>query len=187
MKNGQVKQGDIIKYKDDLFLVFSSDCHMERFWCKNYGFLAVIPLYKIDKNEKCKDLFGDLKKSKKFYPTSLINTQGIENIAVLPAIPIKDDFFDYILCPKAIRTIEIPLPTVDGKNTADIRKEKSLEYSDVDNLERVVSISENFKNQLIQFVQDNITGYGCPDFPKILSDYLGNKFKKAIKDEEALK
>lgn len=187
LKNGQVKQGDIIKYKDDLFLVFSSDCHMERFWCKNYGFLAVIPLYKIDKNEKCKDLFGDLKKSKKFYPTSLINTQGIENIAVLPAIPIKDDFFDYILCPKAIRTIEIPLPTVDGKNTADIRKEKSLEYSDVDNLERVVSISENFKNQLIQFVQDNITGYGCPDFPKILSDYLGNKFKKAIKDEEALK
>ena len=187
LKNGQVKQGDIIKHQDDLFLIFSSDCHMEKFWCKNYGFLAVIPLYKIDKNEKCKDLFGDLKKSKKFYPTSLINTQGIENIAVLPAIPIKDDFFDCILCPKAIRTIEIPLPTVDGKNTADIRKEKSLEYSDVDNLERVVSISENFKNQLIQFVQDNITGYGCPDFPKILSDYLGNKFKKAIKDEEALK
>uniref|UniRef100_UPI0005706539 hypothetical protein n=1 Tax=Treponema pedis TaxID=409322 RepID=UPI0005706539 len=44
-KSDQVKQGDIIKYQDDLFLVFSSDCHMEKFWCKNYGFLALIPLY----------------------------------------------------------------------------------------------------------------------------------------------
>lgn len=186
-QSNQIKQGDIIKYNDNLFLAFSSDCHMERFWCKNYGFLAVIPLYKIGKNEKCKDLFGELTKSNNFKPTSLTNTQGLENIAVLPAIPINDNFFDYILFPKGIKTIEIPLPTVNGKNTNDIRKDKSLEYSDVDNLDKVVSISENFKNQLIQFVQDNITGYGCPDFPKILSDYLGNKFKKAIKDEEALK
>lgn len=190
-KNGQVKQGDIIKYQDDLFLVFSSDCHMERFWCKNYGFLAIIPLYKIDKNEKCKDLFGDLKKSKNFYPTSLTNTQGIENIAVLPAIPIDDNFSDYILCTKAIRTIEISLPPVKDKSEQKkIKNYKVLDYVDVhdrNTIAKVVSISENFKNQLIQFVQDNITGYGCPDFPKILSDYLGNKFKKAIKDKEALK
>ncbi|WP_427194354.1 hypothetical protein KP615_02420 [Treponema denticola] len=186
-KNNQIKQGDIIKYQDDLFLVFSSDCHMERFWCKNYGFLAVIPLYKIGKNEKCKDLFGELTKSNNFKPTSLTNTQGLENIAVLPAIPINDNFFDYILFPKGIKTIEIPLPTVNGKNTNDIRKDKSLEYSDVDNLDKVVSISENFKNQLIQFVQDNLTGYGCPDFPETLWKYLQSKFKKAIKDEEAKK
>ena len=96
-QSNQIKQGDIIKYNDNLFLAFSSDCHMERFWCKNYGFLAIIPLYKIDKNEKCKDLFGELTKSNNFKPTSLTNTQGLENIAVLPAIPINDNFFDYIL------------------------------------------------------------------------------------------
>lgn len=189
-KNNQIKQGDIIKYKDDLFLVFSSDCHMEKFWCKNYGFLAVIPLYKIGKNEKCKDLFGDLKKSKNFHPTSLTNTQGIENIAVLPAIPIKDDFFDYILFPKGIKTIEISSPIVDDRTKQnEIKNNKVLDYVDAhgNDIEKVVSISENFKNQLIQFVQDNITGYGCPDFPKTLSDYLKNKFEQAIKDEESKK
>jgi len=192
-KSGQVKQGDIIKYRDDLFLVFSSDCHMERFWCKNYGFLAIIPLYKIDKNEKCKDLFGELNKSNDFKPTSLINTRGIENIAVLPAIPINDNFFDYILFPKGIKTIEISSPTVGERTKQNtIKNNKALDYADAhdahgNDIEKIVSISENFKNQLIQFVQDNITGYGCPDFPKTLSDYLGNKFKKAIKDEEAKK
>ena len=185
-KNGQVKQGDIIKYQDDLFLVFSSDCHMEKFWCKNYGFLAVIPLYKIDKNEKCKDLFGTLDKSKQFKPTSLTNTRGIENIAVLPAIPINDNFFDYILFPKGIKTIEISSPTVNDRTKQNvIKNNKALGYVDAhdaygNDIEKIVSISENFKNQLIQFVQDNITGYGCPDFPKTLSEYLKEKFNKAI-------
>lgn len=186
-QSNQIKQGDIITYNDNLFLVFSSDCHMEKFWSKNYGFLAIVPLYKIDKNEKCKGLFGEIKKSKHFYPTSLTNTGGVENIAVLPAIPIKNDYFDYILCPKGIKTIEIPLPIIDNKTPQEIKNNKALEYINIHNVKKIVSISENFKNQLIQFVQDNITGYGCPDFPKTLSEYLKEKFNKAIGMEESKK
>lgn len=183
-KNNRIKQGDIVQniINNDLFLVFSSDCHMEKFWCKNYGFLALIPLYKIEKNGKSKKLFSELEKSNSFSVSSLVNSNGLNNISILPAIPVSEDkYSDYILFPKGIKTIEIPLLAVDSKNTNDIRKDRSLEYSDVDNLKKVVSISESFKNPLIQFIQDNITGYGVPDFPNKLAKELSRNFKEALK------
>uniref|UniRef100_UPI0005715E8C hypothetical protein n=1 Tax=Treponema pedis TaxID=409322 RepID=UPI0005715E8C len=180
-KSDQVKQGDIIKYQDDLFLVFSSDCHMEKFWCKNYGFLALIPLYKIEKNGKSKKLFSELEKSNSFSVSSLVNSNGLNNISILPAIPVEDKYSDYILFPKGIKTVEIPLFSKTKMNAKDIKNSSCLTYYAWKDIKKIVSISESFKSPLIQFIQDNITGYGVPDFPNKLAKELSRNFKEALK------
>jgi len=180
-KSDQVKQGDIIKYQDDLFLVFSSDCHMERFWCKNYGFLALIPLYKIEKNGKSKKLFSELEKSNSFSVSSLVNSNGLNNISILPAIPVEDKYSDYILFPKGIKTVEIPLFSKTKMNAKNIKNSSCLTYYAWKDIKKIVSISESFKSPLIQFIQDNITGYGVPDFPNKLAKELSRNFKEALK------
>lgn len=180
-KNKYVKQGDIVKdSEDNLFLVFSSDCHVDKFWNKNYGFISLIPMYKIEKGGKCKELFADLSKADSFSISSLVNPNSITNITILPAIPFKDVYDNYLLFPKGILTEEIELPSIEGKDEKEIKRNYPLEYSFWNNYERVVSISETFKYPLILFLQDQITGYGCPDFPESLKKHLKSDFKNSL-------
>ena len=155
---------------------------MEKFWCKNYGFLALIPLYKIEKNGKSKKLFSELEKSNSFSVSSLVNSNGLNNISILPAIPVSEDkYSDYILFPKGIKTVEIPLFSKTKMNAKDIKNSSCLTYDAWKDIKKIISISESFKNPLIQFIQDNITGYGVPDFPNKLAKELSRNFKEALK------
>ncbi|MDD4437668.1 MAG: hypothetical protein PHS04_06510 [Tissierellia bacterium] len=180
--NKYVKQGDIVKDSDgNFFLIFSSDCHMDQFWNKNYGYVSLIPMYKIEKEGKCKDLFGDLKRTKEFSISSLVNPRSIDNATILPALPFEQTFNNYLLLPKGIRTVEVELPSIVGKDEKEIKRSYPLEYSFWNGYKRVVSISETFKYPLILFIQNQITGYGCPDFSDLLKKYLEDDFKQLTK------
>ena len=179
--NKNVKQGDIVKDADNyLFFVFSSDCHIDKFWNKNYGYLSLIPLYQMEKGGVSKDLFGVLKKANSFSISSLVNPRSIDDVTILPAIPHDGKYSNYLLFPKGIFTVKIEAPVIDKVELKEVKRNYSLEYSYLPEYDRIVSISETFKHPLIQFIQNNITGYGCPDFPDKLQDYLKNEFKESL-------
>lgn len=180
-----VRKGDIIKRISDgnLFIVISSDCHLNAFWNKNYGYISLIPLHKLENNNNFNNKFCALKSSKisNFTLTSLTNP-NIQDITILPSIQIEesDEMNDYLLVPKEICSIYIELPNLTNIN--DIKNNLQLKYSfwsEIDSKNRL-SISEPFKSPLIQFILENITGYGCPDFPYSLQQHLKSKFNDAF-------
>lgn len=182
-KDEVVKKGDIVTRKSDgsLFIVLSSDCHMDAFWNKNYGFISLIPLHKLEDKENLKKRFKALKneKIKSFSITSLTNT-SVKDISILPSIPIEEGtYVDYLLIPKEISSVFIELPEIENidntKNSLPLLYEYWPEFSNI------LSISEPFKSPLIQFIMENITGYGCPDFPISLKKHLNETFTNAVK------
>lgn len=180
-KNEFVKQGDIVKDEDNnLFVVFSSDCHIDKFWNKNYGYVSLIPLFKIEKEGKCKKLLDNLKKTDSFSITSLVNSRSIDDITILPAIPYNEENSNYVLFPKGIFTVFVEVPDITGIEKKEIKRNYPLKYEYWNRYEKVVSISETFKYPLIMFIQNHITGYGCPDFPHLLQKHLNEDFKNSL-------
>lgn len=185
-KDDIIRKGDILKKtnSDDnsLFLVISSDCHLKSFWKRNFGYLTIIPLYKINKDNynllSKLDLYkrkSDLK-GKDVTPSSLTNLSGFaEGITIIPCIPLKNSFIDYILFPKEIFSIEIPVPELQKSNKRNL----ALKYEyivDYDKKDRI-TISEPFITPLVEHILYNISGYGVPDYPKSLQKEISNNFK----------
>lgn len=179
-----VRKGDIIRTHknggDTLFLVLSSDCHMDNFWKKNFGFVTLIPLHKlIAENENIRNRFeaNNANKLNQFKPTSLTNSQ-IAGMTILPGIKDKDgSFSDYLLNAKEVFSKKIPLPTGNGIDKFNL----PLIYNhwkgyDWKNRSRV---SEPFLSPLIQFILEHITGYGSPDFPEALRTQIKKSFDDA--------
>lgn len=50
--NNRVKMGDIIEVNDDLNLIVSADCDLRMHWHKNFGYVSLIPLYKVHKENE---------------------------------------------------------------------------------------------------------------------------------------
>ena len=90
-------------------------------------------------------------------------------MTILPCLQTEEGLKDFLIIPKTIRTIEIE------KND---EQQKSLVYENFDGYYKVTSVADPFKSPLIQFIMDNITGYGCPDYPKVLKDDLLCKIEK---------
>ncbi len=174
--DGLVRKGDIVDYegKENIkYLVVSSDCHLKTFWKKNFGHLTVIPIYKVCKENK--ELVRKLKLAasegeiKKMRATSLVNvSSSIEGPTILPCIPIGDSFYDYILFPKEISSIEVALPEEKKGNPRIV----PLDYSHLTVVRGVdrISISEPFITPLVEHILYNISGYGVQDFPKGLQN-----------------
>ena len=167
--SNKVSMGDIIKQKNSgYFLVISSDCHLNKFWQKNGGYISLIPL------NKTYSAIG--KKQKKLMISGGSNFTSINNsqiaMTVLPAVPVSvKRNCDFIILPKSIVSIKVDKPN-------EIGKKEPLTYDLFKGYSKVVSVMDPFKSPLIHFIMDNITGYGCPDFPKVLQSYLNNQFKK---------
>lgn len=180
-----VRRGDIIKKRDNnlLFLVLSSDCHMNQFWNKNFGHVSLVPLYKLNPNDAAVMAKFDAcnaNKIKDFKLTSLTNPT-IDGITVLPGVKDfdSDNFSDYLLVPKEIFTERIELPALPNINNLKQNLRLLYDYwTDIEN-EYTISISEPFKSPLMQFIMENITGYGCPDFPPYLQTIIKNGFVSA--------
>lgn len=172
-----VRTGDIIelagKSPSIKFLVISADCHLHKFWSKNLGSITLVPLQKIDKENT--DLANKLALSKgiadyrKNAPTSIANYWVIDSLTIIPNIPneIKDEtsikYHDYIVFPKDIFSIYIKPPLEDlGSN-----RKLTLSYehfTECDATNRI-NINEPFKTPLIQFIINQISGFGAPDYP----------------------
>lgn len=163
-KTNKVKMGDIIKDSNDkLFFVVSSDCHLHKFPKVNFGFLTLIPMYQCDTDEAKR-----IMKINKADPAmSSLTSNKQSSMTILPCVPINNALIDYVIIPKSIVSYEI-------KNLSGA---KDLLYENLDGYEKVTSVIDPFKSPLIQYVMDNITGYGCPDYPDILRNDLIQRIK----------
>ncbi len=162
-----VQMGDVIKNEgsDEYYLVISSDCHMRDHWKKNFGYVTLVPLYEIGK-ERTKQL---LNISGKFvdYSFHSMTSNNKSPMTILPCMPVQQDLLDFVVIPKGV--CSVPVAKKDSS---------SLLYEDFIGYTRVVSLSDPFKSPLIQFVCNNISGYGCPNFHNLLKENLDNHIKE---------
>lgn len=153
-----VSMGDIVESNENYYLVISSDCHMQDFWKKNGGNIALVPMERLivgQKNEQVKYLAEDR------MVTSLTNYK--KAMTILPAVPIHNDMVDFVVLPKSIKTINLARPNENVK---------ILTYADFTGFSKITSISEPFKSPLFYFILNNISDMGCPDFPDKLKTNL---------------
>lgn len=164
-----VNMGDLIKDSENHFyVVASSDCHMLEFWKKNFGYIALVPIYQVN-SEEVKESINYLGKKNTVNITSLTNNKQ-SSLTILPCVPMNgDELADFVLIPKSLISIKVNKP--EGQIS-------SLKYKDFVGFEKVTSISDPFKSPLIQFVFDNISGYGCPDFPDVLKADINKTIKQ---------
>ena len=164
-----VSMGDIVKKKNGgYFLILSSDCHMNQFWKKNGGYVSMIPLKRMTSLEG-RDL-RDVMGMKNQHISSLTNCQI--SMTILPAVPVSQhELRDFIVLPKGILSVKID-------NNINSSNKTPLTYKIFKNYSKVVSVLDPFKSPLIQFIMDNISGYGCPDFSPVLKNYLSERIKK---------
>jgi len=178
-----VRKGDIISKVNgngnQLFLVLSSDCHLNMFWKKNFGYVALVPLYRLDdSNEEVKKKFTavNAKTLKGFKITSLTNP-SIEGITILPGIKDENGHcHDYLLNTKEVFTKRRELPKIKGIDNHKYGLRLTYNYFNGYKGTNRIRVSEPFLSPLIQYIMDNVTGYGCPDFPDYLSKKMKEKF-----------
>lgn len=164
----EVSMGDVVKKKNGgYFLILSSDCHMNQFWKKNGGYVSMIPLKRMTSAEG--NYLRKVMGMKGQHISSLTNCQI--SMTILPAVPVSQhELRDFIVLPKGILSVKI-------ENTNSSHR-IPLTYDMFKNYTKVVSILDPFKSPLIQFIMDNISGYGCPDYSPVLKDYLLKRINK---------
>ncbi|MBE0538416.1 MAG: hypothetical protein IH620_01785 [Ignavibacterium sp.] len=185
-KDNIVRKGDIIKKRgsdeETLFLVISSDCHLKNFWRKNFGFISLVPLHRIDKTNKVLldklDLYkskSDLK-SKNITPSSLTNISSLaEGLTIIPFIPIGNKHIDFLLFPKELssQNVLVPADKKENKRNLPLKYEYFTEYEQNSR----VTVSEPFITPLVEHILYNISGYGVPDYPLSLQKEIAENFK----------
>jgi hypothetical protein len=154
------------------------------FWNKNFGLISLVPLHDLNEKGYLNTHFNGVKsdKLKKFMVTSLTNNSGISDVTILPSVTGEnDELIDYLLTPKEIVSTYIELPKIENIDNLKSNLPLLYEYWPEMDLSKRISISEPFKSPLIQYVLENISGYGCPDYPDSLKIYLKKKFDDARK------
>ncbi len=195
-KDAVIRKGDIIRKNDDnrLFLILTSDCHLDQFWKKNLGYLTLVPLYRIDDSDVRRRISDYINQQTipQFKISSMVNPQKIENITILPSIikiDVKKDneqkgdsvkYLDYILSPKEIFSVEIPKPDGLGPNVR-LETNHLIDYNGNDR----TRIGEPFLSPLTQFILSQVAGYGTPDYSKELQTILVDSIKSIVKNDEA--
>lgn len=160
----KVKQGDIImNSKNECFLVVSSDCHLLKFQKTNFAFLTLIPMFLCGTEMALKVM----KRNKADVSLSSLTSNKQSAMTILPCVPVNDTFVDYVLMPKGIVSIEIET----GQKSTD------LLYENLIGFKKVTSLSDPFKTPMIHYIFENITGYGCPNYPEALKSNLNTKVK----------
>ena len=139
---------------------------MKQFGKKNGGYLTVIPLKEI-RGKKSQEI-AKIMDAKNIDFSSL--TSSSIALTILPAVPISENRnTDFLVVPKSITSIYFPIITEE--------KRKPLTYEKIENYIKIASLLDPFKSPLLQFILDNITGYGCPDFPQKLKDDIKKNIK----------
>lgn len=180
-KDSIVRRGDIFEIHGNKVMVISADCDLEKFWQKNMGHLMVTPLYRMDDAQMKKDL-NDYNGTNLngFKITSLTNPRQIESITVLPGLMGEENdgvkiYWDYIVAAKATYSMIIKPENIPNPQT-------SLQYEHIEDIGESFKsrkrIAEPFLTPLIQFIMQNITGLGVPDFSESLQTSLKNKVRE---------
>jgi hypothetical protein len=186
-----VCKGDLIYKASEgtsvIYMVISSDCDLTKFWNKNFGYINLIPLYAIKKDNKVIEKI--LKKRNKnnilngCKPKSLID--GIKDFPdgpfMLPFVDIQGESIDYIGMPKEILSTEIPVPQdIIGSPNLINNISRSLKYDDWKDYKPIVRVSEPFLSPLVEHILKSIAGYGVPDYQSKIRDEINKRIKDSL-------
>lgn len=187
----RVRRGDIVKKHDTdgiLYLIVSANCDLAKFWHKNFGYLNILPIYKIAEGssgiiekitltrtiEKCRNV------TTRFNPTSITNNIGElpDGPLILPVIEEEGSFANYIAFPKELISEKIEKPTgiTNLKNT-------SLIYNHLTNFDgsNRIAISEPFLTPIIEHIISAITSHGTPDYPQIFQKFIEDDLRSIFR------
>ncbi len=174
-----IRKGDILKHKEDYFLVLSSDCHLNKFWNKNLGYLLLIKLHKVDKNNvsfKKRLNYRNNSNLTSYSLSSLVNPSPIEFLTILPSMILEDEtYIDFALNSRELSSIEIDIPEDNNSN-------QKLLLKHLNGYEKILSISEPFISALFLFISNHFSGFGLPDFSVELKDSIKENISKLKKD-----
>lgn len=161
-----VSMGDIIKSKqgDNYYIVISSDCHMQDFWHKNGGYIALVPIEKLIQGER--NTQAHLIGEGKLKINSLINSQRA--LTAIPAVPTEGQLIDFVVLPKQLKTAKITRP----EDNPSI-----LTYDILSDYDKIVSIVDPFKSPLFHFIMNKISDLGCPDYHEKIKENLTDLIK----------
>jgi len=175
-----VRKGDIIKKDNEFFVVVTADCDLARFWHKNYGYLNLLPIHEVREGDEY--LKNQLTMTRKQSPVmeSKFNSfsaspEYLKGMLILPFLRYGDNFKDFAVFPQELLNKKVELKE-DGMPIP--KKERNLKYDEGFQFERIATISEPFLTPLIQHIFNTISGYGTPDYPKVVSDLISKNFEK---------
>jgi hypothetical protein len=184
-KDSFVRKGDIIKKEGSslLYLVLSSDCHLNKFWQKNLGYLTLIPIYPIN-DDSIKNKLNNYNNENisKFKITSLTNPLFLQSFTVLPGIFSYTDvnheitYDDGLLIPKEIMNLYIEKNDTTNSNGSLIYDNGKIIGTDR------LRLSEPFLSPIIQFTLKTVTDAGVPDFGIELQEIIKTKIR-SLKNE----
>lgn len=174
-----IRKGDILKKENKYFLVLSSDCHLDEFWNKSLGSLAILKLHKVLLgNESFKKRLNYRKNDNldKYELSSLVNPPSSLNfLSVLPSLDFdENEYIDFAVNPRELSSIQIDL-LIEGN------AKRKLTIDDMTGYEKYLSLSEPFLSGLYLFITQNFSGYGLPDFSIKLQESIKDNFKKLKK------
>lgn len=190
-KDDVVRKGDMYYINSDiskLYFVLSSDCHLNNFWSKNYGYISLVPLYLIaESNTELKsklEYYKDIKNIRgQIKVSSLTELSGLsQGPTIIPCVEWDGVYNDYLLFPRELFSKKIEIPSEGENNKNDYRK-KPLKYShftDHNTIKRV-KLVEPFTTSLVEHIRYNLTSYGVPDYPTLLADSIKNSFNDMLK------
>lgn len=154
----------------------SSDCHLDKFWQKNIGHIALIPIYQLG-DERIINKIKQYNKNNiaQFSISSLINPRGLESITILPGVffdNTEKKYVDGLLSPKEVLNVEIPLREGD-------EPKQHLKYKDETTIigKERIRLVEPFLSPVVQFVLKTITNVGVPDFGEELQCDIKKKIQ----------
>jgi hypothetical protein len=174
-----VRKGDIICKDKQYYLIINSDCHLPHLWNKNLGFVNVIPLYLVNKdNESLKEILGltqnggtrDYKQSSFSEKMSSFS----EGSFCMPFIPLEDDYKTFVFFAKNLTYIQVSKPNLAQDESL---KNKRLKYDCFDEYKRICTLSEPFLTPIISNILSSIAGHGCPDYSKSTKELLDKNIK----------
>ena len=180
-KDDIIRKGDVLKKDDEYFLVLSSDCHLDKFWNKNLGYLMIVKLHRVEESNtdfKKRLNYRKNRNLEDYKLTSLVNPSPIEFLTVLPSLVVQGgNYYDYALNPKELSSIEIDLPEDENPN-------QKLLITHINEYKKYISVSEPFMSALFMFISQKFSGFGLPDFSEKLYQSVKDNFKKLKKQND---
>lgn len=182
--NSRVRMGDIVEIDDGLNLIVSADCDLNMHWHKNFGYISIVPLHKIHKdNEYLKTQLqltrtaNQLKKG--FYLSSFSN--NIDPLPagqhMLPFLNVDGVYSNFVLFSKELFSKKINVPELPKQKPL---KREYLKYGDVFECKKIASISEPYLSAIIQNIIRSLSGFGTPNVPSSIHELIAADFKKML-------
>ena len=162
-----VRRGDIVKLRNDFYLIVSADCDLGYFWKKNLGIINAVSLHDLHQsNATLKELLTlcvDAKKLSERKMSSLLAQIGdlSEGPFVLPFVPFSGGTKNFVAIPKELFSTRIPLPESLNGLTLKQKAKEPMRYTHWNGAERLCTVSEPFLTPVIQHVLNTLGETAC--------------------------